>query len=340
MVSSSPASQKPAGSTSGWQTGWTQRAHDGLCQGRIRSSVHPALPGSSLRSPLSVVGQEPSCSPSLYKWWWPRSVPRSGEVFEGSAGDKGCSTLQNLALPSVVHASSGTRCWEVKCLYKGLQGERMSWGLAVTLLFLTILTVTPSSDVPVGMTAWLSLCSKDHDFSSPQLRRAKSPTSIPLVHCWRRWSPTLPAFISRATDIKKVAFHLFSGMETHPLPVITTECFPQTPTSPWLPLGRDCSAEIKWEHFLDTRSIGRYDPSHCWTYPWAPICKSHPVLNQISSIRGCGGEKNDGAIRKEMVMRRKEILRKQNNLLQINITTWGYKYVCLLERTYSPLNHC
>lgn len=53
-----------------------------------------------------------------------------------------------------------------------------------------------------------------------------------------------------------------------------------------------------------------------------------------------GGKKNDGAIRKEMVMRRKEILRKQNNLLQINITTWGYKYVCLLERTYSPLNHC
>lgn len=53
-----------------------------------------------------------------------------------------------------------------------------------------------------------------------------------------------------------------------------------------------------------------------------------------------GGEKNEGTIRKEMVMRRKEISRNQNNLLQINITTWGYKYIWLLEHTFSPLNHC
>lgn len=59
MVSSSPASQKPAGSASGRQMGWTHRTHRGLCQGRIRSSVHPALPRSPLGSPLSVVGQGP-----------------------------------------------------------------------------------------------------------------------------------------------------------------------------------------------------------------------------------------------------------------------------------------
>lgn len=75
--------------------------------------------------------------------------------------------------------------------------------------------------------------------------------------------PRLPTFHSWAGEIKNVAFHPFSGQQSGPLPPIVSDGIPQTPSSPWLPLGSDCSTMIKWQHFPDTRSTDRYDPPNC-----------------------------------------------------------------------------